>query len=149
MFSDSQIGQYDLVDVFSVRAVNDYGRIVVYPNLGRSEIFVCRAFPICDGSNVSVNFKLKFTVCNFASPTFSCAEEVSGIEYVTNNDISVTAENGYIYIEGVKNMPVYLFSVDGKLLHFAENVNGSYSIPAENGVHLIKIGNTSYKIINF
>jgi len=46
-------------------------------------------------------------------------------------------------------MPVYLFSVDGKLLYFAENVNGSYSIPAENGVHLIKIGNTSYKIIIF
>ena len=98
MFSDSQIGQYDLVDVFSVRAVNDYGRIVVYPNLGRSEIFVCRAFPICDGSNVSVNFKLKFTVCNFASPTFSCAE----IPNRTSRRPDTCLDRGYIGFVQIK-----------------------------------------------
>ena len=98
MFSDSQIGQYDLVDVFSVRAVNDYGRIVVYPNLGRSEIFVCRAFPICDGSNVSVNFKLKFTVCNFASPTFSCAE----IPNRTSRRPDTCLDRGYIGFAQIK-----------------------------------------------
>ena len=99
--------------------------------------------------NLNYSDRLNVLDTSFFDNFIFSAEEVSGIEYVTNNDISVTAENGYIYIEGVKSMPVYLFSVDGKLLHFAENVNGSYSIPAENGVHLIKIGNTSYKIINF
>ena len=100
-------------------------------------------------TSIPISDRLNVLDTSFFDNFIFSAEEVSGIEYVTNNDISVTAENGYIYIEGVKNMPVYLFSVDGKLLHFAENVNGSYSIPAENGVHLIKIGNTSYKIINF
>ena len=99
--------------------------------------------------NLNYSDRLNVLDTSFFDNFIFSTEEVSGIEYITNNDISVTAENGYIYIEGVKNMPVYLFSVDGKLLHFAENVNGSYSIPTENGVHLIKIGNTSYKIINF
>lgn len=119
---------------YGLNLSNHVGQIItsidIYPNLNYSD-------------------RLNVLDTSFFDNFIFSAEEVSGIEYVTNNDISVTAENGYIYIEGVKNMPVYLFSVDGKLLHFAENVNGSYSIPAENGVHLIKIGNTSYKIINF
>ncbi len=119
---------------YGLNLSNHVGQIItsidIYPNLNYSD-------------------RLNVLDTSFFDNFIFSAEEVSGIEYVTNNDISVTAENGYIYIEGVKSMPVYLFSVDGKLLHFAENVNGSYSIPAENGVHLIKIGNTSYKIINF
>ena len=119
---------------YGLNLSNHVGQIItsidIYPNLNYSD-------------------RLNVLDTSFFDNFIFSTEEVSGIEYITNNDISVTAENGYIYIEGVKNMPVYLFSVDGKLLHFAENVNGSYSIPAENGVHLIKIGNTSYKIINF
>ena len=99
--------------------------------------------------NLNYSDRLNVLDTSFFDNFIFSTEEVSGIEYITNNDISVTAEIGYIYIEGVKNMPVYLFSVEGKLLHFAENVNGSYSIPAENGVHLVKIGNTSYSIMNF
>ena len=74
--------------------------------------------------------------------------EVSSIGNITTDKVSIYCNNGYIYIDHLEGDNVSLFSADGKLLHSALNVTGSYSIPAENGFLIIRIGNQSYKIIN-
>lgn len=78
---------------YGLNLSNHVGQIItsidIYPNLNYSD-------------------RLNVLDTSFFDNFIFSTEEVSGIEYITNNDISVTAENGYIYIEGVKNMPVYL-----------------------------------------
>ena len=74
--------------------------------------------------------------------------EASAIGNITTDKVSIYCNNGYIYIDHLEGDNVSLFSADGKLLHSALNITGSYSIPAEKGFLIIRIGNKSYKIIN-
>lgn len=75
--------------------------------------------------------------------------EVSGISDITADNISISCDNGYIHIDHLEGQPVSLFTPDGKLLHQASHVTGSYSIAAGKGFHIVRIGNKSYKIINY
>lgn len=75
--------------------------------------------------------------------------EVSDINSLTTNSISIFCKNSHIYLSGIENQPISLFSTDGKLLHSTGNVTGDYSISATPGIYIIQIGHESHKIINY
>lgn len=76
------------------------------------------------------------------------SEEVSGIEAATTDNVSVFSENGDIHIIGTRNLPVSLFSLDGKLIQSRKNVGENWTVSAGKGIYIARIGNKSYKIIH-
>lgn len=76
------------------------------------------------------------------------SDEVSSVNDITYDNIIITSENGQIRIKGIKNLPVSLYSLDGKLIYSQANVSNECNINVDKGIYIVKIGNKSYKTIN-
>lgn len=76
------------------------------------------------------------------------SDEVSSVNDITYDNIIITSENGQIRIKGIENLPVSLYSLDGKLVYSQANVSDECYINVDKGIYIVKIGNKSYKTIN-
>lgn len=61
--------------------------------------------------------------------------------------VKVVAEKGCIRVEGVENLPVQLYSMEGKLLKSAIGVEGSLQFTVPAGAYVIVVKGKSYKAI--
>ena len=76
------------------------------------------------------------------------SDEVSSVNDTAYDNIIITSENGQIRIKGIENMPVSLYSLDGKCVYTQANVNNECKINVDKGIYIVKVGNQSYKTIN-
>ena len=72
-------------------------------------------------------------------------DEITGLENtLTDNEVSVSVENGNIVINGADNAKVEVYSVNGQCVYSGT----ATTIPVTaKGLYIVKVGNKSYKVI--
>lgn len=62
------------------------------------------------------------------------------------DDVTVTGEQGYIYISGAENRQVEVYGIDGRCL-YSGSPQCELNLLANAGIYVVKVGEASFKVI--
>lgn len=79
---------------------------------------------------------------NFTTP----ADDGSGINAITGEEIRVSAEAGVLEIEGAAGLAVAVYTANGTVVAMTANASNHESYNLAKGVYIVAVGNDSYKI---
>ncbi len=97
--------------------------------------------------NGSTNPTLTLTLTGDITVTAGFAAN-SGIEDVNDININAYSKNGNIVLNGAEGREVYVFDINGRMLHHTATANETeiYTAPV-SGVYLIKVDNTTKRVV--
>lgn len=76
--------------------------------------------------------------------------KISGVDHVTadGNEIDITTDGNNVTVNATKDATICLISMNGSLVRSTKTVNGTCTLPnVENGIYIILVDKTAYKII--
>lgn len=130
-------------------------RLVVWRSDGSKIVYSLSEHPkttfTSEGVVITTNtVSITYPLPQIVKYTYECIS--SGIESVTNEDEVLVSQDGYNFrfCNLKENTPVQVYSVNGSLISAQKNKGRHFTISLgdhANGVYIIKVGDTSYKVI--